>query len=153
MNRYAKTWARAGMYTLVLACAGCQQNDMRQAREVDSRGNNPQTTAGSESNTMLAEISTDEQIKGAKLDLASRLGIEVDAITVKEARSVQWGSGALGCPKPGMSYTQALVPGLLVKLETGGMLYRYHGRMKSQLFFCPDDRAQEPAYGPGQEIM
>jgi len=153
MYRNAKAWARAGLYTLVLACAGCQQNDMRQARAVHSPGNSPQATTGNALHTMPAEISIEEQIQGAKLDLASRLGIGLDAITVKEARSVQWGSGALGCPKPGMSYTQAIIPGVLVKLDTGGTLYRYHGRMNSKLFFCPADRAREPAYGPGQEIM
>ena len=153
MNRNSITWTQVSLYALIFIFAGCQQKDMRRGTEIDRSIKNSQLTSEDGANAMQADISVGEQIEGAKLDLAARLDIDVDAIIIREARSVQWGSGALGCPKPGMSYTQALVPGVLLKLEAGGTLYRYHGRMNGKLFLCPNDRAQEPAYGPGQEIM
>ena len=100
-----------------------------------------------------ADISMDEQINGAMTDLATRIGVTEDSIRVKEARSVQWSSGAMGCPKPGMNYTQALVPGMLLLLEVNGTIYHYHGSDGRSLFHCPSDRVRAPAYGQGQEVM
>jgi hypothetical protein len=67
-------------------------------------------------------------------DLAGRLGIDPDAVTVVDARSVTWPDGSLGCPEPGMMYTQVLVDGTLVVLEAGGSRYEYHGG--DPLFLC-----------------
>ena len=41
------------------------------------------------------------------------------------AQSVTWNSGALGCPKPGMSYTQAMVDGMQVIVAVDGTPYDY----------------------------
>ena len=51
------------------------------------------------------------QIEFSKKDLAQRLGIADELVVLSGARHVTWRSGALGCPDPGMNYTQALVPG------------------------------------------
>ena len=93
------------------------------------------------------------QVRGAIADLAVRTGTAKDAISVSQARPVHWGSSALGCPKDGMMYTQALVPGVLLILEAGGVFYRYHGRLTSKLVYCPAQRAKDPAIGSGQEMM
>ena len=60
-------------------------------------------------------------------DLAGRLGIAAADVTVVDARAVTWGDSSLGCPEPGMMYTQQLVDGTLVVLEAGGRRYEYHG--------------------------
>ena len=73
-------------------------------------------------------------------DLAEHLGIESDAVTVLQAVAVTWPDGSLGCPAPGMMYTQALVDGTFVLLEAGGRQYQYHGG--DPLFLC------EPGKGP-----
>lgn len=41
------------------------------------------------------------------------------------ATAVTWTSGALGCPQPGRSYTQALVQGVRALVEVGGVTYDY----------------------------
>jgi hypothetical protein len=73
-------------------------------------------------------------VRAAVDDLAGRLGIESDAVTVVDARAVTWPDGSLGCPQPGMLYTQVLVDGMLVILEAGGQRYEYHGG--DPLFLC-----------------
>jgi hypothetical protein len=73
-------------------------------------------------------------------NLAEQLGIEADAVTVVQAVAVTWPDGSLGCPEPGMMYTQALVDGTFVLLEAGGVQYQYHGG--DPLFLC------EPGKGP-----
>ncbi len=71
-------------------------------------------------------VTLDGPYPAAVADLAQRLGIAEDDITVLEARAVTWGDGSLGCPEPGKIYTQALVSGWLIVLEANGTKYEYH---------------------------
>lgn len=57
-------------------------------------------------------------------DLAGR-GVPTDAVQLVSARSVTWNNGALGCPKPGQMYTQALVNGMQVIVSVGDVQYDY----------------------------
>ncbi|MGX5772465.1 hypothetical protein ACWKWN_17105 [Microbacterium trichothecenolyticum] len=41
------------------------------------------------------------------------------------AHAVTWNNGALGCPSPGVSYTQALVDGMRIVVEVDGTIYDY----------------------------
>lgn len=45
--------------------------------------------------------------------------------TLVSATAVTWNSGALGCPQPGMSYTQATVDGMQVIVDVDGTPYDY----------------------------
>ncbi len=56
-------------------------------------------------------------------DLARR-GVEGEPQLVS-AEAVQWTNGALGCPKPGMAYTQAIVDGMRVVVTVEGTPYDY----------------------------
>jgi len=145
---------RLGMYGLVLIGAACSQTgvnssaqDMAVSHELSQHSDGNSTVRPVDGGSM------DQQISAAVTDLAARTHIDADTIKITQARAVSWGSSALGCPKPGMNYTQAIVPGILLFLEAGGTIYRYHGRTGSNLFYCPNERAVAPAYGPGQEIM
>jgi hypothetical protein len=66
-------------------------------------------------------------VTDAVADLAQHLDVAPEAVTVVAARKVTWPDGSLGCPEPGMMYTQALVDGTLVILEANGQQYEYHG--------------------------
>jgi hypothetical protein len=52
-------------------------------------------------------------------DAAQRTDTEPNAVEVIHAEAVTWNDGSLGCPEPGMSYTQALVDGYHVILRAG----------------------------------
>lgn len=69
-------------------------------------------------------------------DLAGRLGVAESAIEVLQAQAVTWNDGSIGCPKPGMSYTQALVDGYWVILGFDGVLYDYHASRSGYFFLC-----------------
>ncbi len=87
-----------------------------------------QTTPSSEADLLaLAEA--------ARADLAGSLDVEVEDVAVTSAMYVTWNDGSLGCPQPGMAYTQALVDGALVTLEHAGTTYDYH-QAGDQLFLC-----------------
>lgn len=57
-------------------------------------------------------------------DLSTR-GVPTDAVGLVSARAVTWNDGSLGCPKPGQSYTQSLVPGMQVVVKVGTTEYDY----------------------------
>ena len=61
------------------------------------------------------------------LDAATRLGVDPSAITIVDAHPETWPDGSLGCPQPGMMYTQALVEGYQVIVEANGTQLDYRG--------------------------
>lgn len=77
-------------------------------------------------------------------DLTRRLNILSADIEVVSAKAVTWADGAMGCPLPGFSYTQALVPGFHVVLAVGEEKYHYHGGSVGRPLLCPQDRRQPP---------
>ncbi|GAB2650607.1 hypothetical protein [Kribbella swartbergensis] len=77
-------------------------------------------------------------VEQAKADLAKRLGVDAAQVTVISSTEVTWPDGSLGCPEPGMNYTQALVPGSRIILEAGGKQYHYHSGGTRPPFLCTD---------------
>ena len=153
MNRKPIPLKQLSLLTLILMVAACQNSETQEVDSVNESDNKPQAVSEHKKYVRPAVVSADEQIRGALSDLASRTGVTEGDIKVRDARSVQWSSGAIGCPKPGMNYTQAIVPGMLLLLEANGTVYHYHGKAGQSLFYCPAERAQAPAYGQGQEVM
>lgn len=68
-------------------------------------------------------------------DLATRTDGPV-APTVVTAEAVTWRDGSLGCPEPGMAYTQALVDGYQVVVDVGGQRYDYRVGAGSTVRLC-----------------
>ncbi len=66
-------------------------------------------------------------------DAAQRLGAAPDTLVVTRAEATTWSDGSLGCPEPGMFYTQALVDGYWIVVEAGGQTLDY--RTQSNGFF------------------
>jgi hypothetical protein len=70
-------------------------------------------------------------------DLAHRLGTNPSSVSVISAEAVVWPDAGLGCPEPGMVYTQVQVDGLLIRLSADDNEYRYHtGGRVSTPFLC-----------------
>ena len=91
-----------------------------------------------------AEPSLEDAVAMAREDLANRLGSDTEAIRVVDARRVTWRDGALGCPEEGMMYTQALVEGMYILLESDGERHAYHAGRDGAPFACPAERSQPP---------
>jgi len=153
MKPKTKRWAQLSLCTLIVTTMACENHEMEEIDKAESSDQKTMETDNSKMNTRPESISMDQQTTGATKDLADRIGVATDVITVKSARLVQWGSGAVGCPKPGMNYTQALVPGIQLLLEVNGTIYYYHGEVGRSLFQCPAERVRAPAYGRGEAVM
>lgn len=168
MNRSTRNVLQLGVFGLILTCGACKQGDVeapvvgaeapeaaseKPAAATDGPGSTvmPVPESGKEPASIGSLLS--KKVSAAVADLSARTGISADAITVTKASIVSWRSSAVGCPREGMNYTQVIVPGVLVLLEAGGKVYRYHGSNNSELFHCPDDRAEAPAHGSGEEFM
>jgi hypothetical protein len=89
-----------------------------------------------------------QRIGFAVNDLAQRLGVAPEATTIVSYEETVWNDGSLGCPQPGMMYTQALVPGYQVQLEVDGELYNYHGANGRDPFLC-ENGPSDPDSLPG----
>jgi hypothetical protein len=130
---------------LFIGLTGCNENGKQPAPKLwpskDSQVLAP------EKEIAVTPMSLTDQIKFSKKDLALRLDIELDLITLSEAQQVNWRSGALGCPQPGMSYIQVLMPGVLIFLNIGKELHAYHAKRGGKPFYCHRARAKQPEYG------
>lgn len=97
-------------------------------------------------------LSLPEAVDEARRDLATRLDAPVEQITVADARRVTWGNGSLGCPEAGMMYTQALVSGYYIRLQSDEADYHYHAGRDGQPFACPAERSLQPPSGRRGEL-
>ena len=121
---------------ILVACstgAGVSPSDARvspgaQASEASS------PTAGS-SSALSAAVPADV-LDPLLDDAASRTGATRDTITVVDAAAVAWPTGALGCPRPGVMYTQALVRGWRVVLLAAGTRIDYRASAPGRFRVC-----------------
>lgn len=74
-------------------------------------------------------------------DAASLVGTDVIHVEVVSVASVAWTDGSLGCPQPGMFYTQAVVDGgqVIVRVDETELDYRV-GRDGS-FMICKSDQS------------
>ena len=80
-----------------------------------------------------------------RADAAQRAGVGPDQVKLLSVESVTWSDGSLGCPEPGMMYTQALVRGQRIRVEVAGTILLYHAGAQNTFVHCPADRAREPS--------
>lgn len=124
----------------------------------DGSGSTPSSTDGATSTTAPAVTTTpslettvpsipdsnpdnapETVVDKAIQDLVAKIGVSPADVSVVVAESKTWSDGSLGCPQPGMSYTQALVDGSRVLLEVDGRLYAYHAGSDGEPFLCESD--------------
>lgn len=87
------------------------------------------------------DLDQQPRVQAAISDLARRLGVPEEDVAVAGWAEVTWPDGALGCPQPGMMYTQALVPGEQLVLRATGELFSYHAARGEEFQFCADPTA------------
>ena len=96
-------------------------------------------------------VRQDDAVVKARADLAAHLGVEVDSIEVSMVEEVVWRDGSIGCPEPGMVYTQALVEGLRLTLLHDGTTYYYHQGDDKDPFLC--EEPDEDSYLSKEEVL
>ena len=83
-------------------------------------------------------------------DLLGRIDASREAVVVDQAGAVTWRDGSLGCPQPGMMYTQALVAGYRILLKVDDVTFDYHASNSGHFVLCDRGLAEDPL-PPGDE--
>ncbi|OEU72367.1 MAG: hypothetical protein BA864_06390 [Desulfuromonadales bacterium C00003093] len=87
----------------------------------------PSNTIAVPGRSPIAEegMSKEEALAKVKADLASRLGVTENEISVVSVEAITWNDTSLGCPEKGMMYAQVLTHGYRIILKAGGKQYDY----------------------------
>lgn len=106
--------------------------------EIVSTENPLQLERTPEATEMQSTAPVEKFVALAKEDLASRLGVEADKITLMKADEKLWPNSALGCPRPGVFYPSGRVPGFQIWLDIDGTQYVYNTDFNGTLILCPE---------------
>jgi hypothetical protein len=129
--------AVAGVWLLLAGCCATAQTS---GDEAGTQGDSVVEPEGASNVTGAPEA----MIEAALDDAARRSGKARTEVKVVTAEAVTWSDGSLGCPEPGMLYTQALVPGYRIVVQAGDERLAYHASARGQPKFCPSVRAVPP---------
>jgi hypothetical protein len=106
--------------------------------------------------TPVAVASLPRSVRRAVVaDAARRFEVAQSEVVLSSAEQVTWSDGSLGCPQPGMSYTQTLVPGYRLVATTPAGRFLYHTDTRGQAVTCaqppPRKSPANQAVRPGTE--
>jgi hypothetical protein len=79
-------------------------------------------------------------------EMAPLTKVRCEQLVIEHAESVVWNDGSLGCPEPGMMYTQAVVKGYWVIIEAAGQKYDFRVGRGSSFRLCPPGQGQPPSH-------
>lgn len=85
-----------------------------------------------------------ELVAPAMADASRRSGVDEADLVIEKSVRVTWNDGSLGCPQPGMSYTQALVPGWQLIIRAGEQTFDYRCADRGHFMLCPPGRGRTP---------
>jgi hypothetical protein len=129
---------------LALFVAACNSPAEQTGEDLDAQ---PDKSSGAAEHAAAPRMHMKDQIVWSIRDLSQSRSVAPESITLVNARPVTWRSGAVGCPEPGMSYSQALVPGVSILLRLGEEILAYHAVVGGEPFHCPLERVEAPIYG------
>lgn len=131
---------------LMLAFIGCSVSPIPAGESPDLPPSNPQEIPtqqlpdsppqgdATQMNPSLPALQ--KLIEQAQADLAQRLSVSISDISLVDAKEVTWPDGSLGCPQPGMFYTQVLTSGYLIKLKYDSRDFEYHAGKAGSPTYC-----------------
>jgi hypothetical protein len=161
-----KTFLQTLIVTGIFLMAGCQEvtptasplpkQETLPTETTVPRQIIPQTsipnTSSNDSSADTANTTPDpnsqQVVQIAIADLAQKLQISADQISLSSMESVTWPDASLGCPKRGVAYIQALTPGFKLILGANGKSYPYHTDENETVVFCGLNSGAEQFLAP-----
>jgi hypothetical protein len=113
---------RITLLAAVWVVAGCSATSSSDGPLELSSNQPTQESAGPGAVDLPASV-----VDPAVAEVARLAGVPVEQVVVVSAEAVTFPDGSLGCPQPGMVYTQALVDGYKIVAEAGGKTYDFRG--------------------------
>jgi hypothetical protein len=77
-------------------------------------------------------------------EAAKRANVPPQELVIVRAEAVVWNDGSLGCPEPGMEYTQALINGYWVVIKAAAREYDFRVGGGGSFRLCPQGRGRPP---------
>jgi hypothetical protein len=77
-------------------------------------------------------------VDAALRDAAEHLGVSPADLHVDQVDARQWGDSSLGCPKPGLMYSQIVTPGFLIVVSAPGKQLEYHSDARGRVVLCQE---------------
>lgn len=132
-----RAWLTAAALLIVLTLGACAGEAATSSSPDASPDPTPADETAEPSTPPVADIS-EAGLASLVARAAEEAGVDIDEVRIVTAEEVTWSDGSLGCPEPGMAYTQALVPGFRVVLEIGGDELNFHAAQGGEFRFCDD---------------
>ncbi len=137
---------RAGAVALALAATlavAARAEEPNKPLPVLTPLNTPTRESPSMQTAVPKEILEPVLNKAAELAKVSR-----EQLVIVRAEPAVWNDGSLGCPEPGMQYTQALVNGYWVVISAASQTYDFRLGRGGSFRLCPEGQGQPPLKGP-----
>ena len=77
-------------------------------------------------------------VQAALADAAAHLGASTQQLSVVEVTAQDWPDSSLGCPQPGLMYSQIVTPGYLIVISGAGKRLEYHTDRQSRVVLCKE---------------
>ncbi len=77
-------------------------------------------------------------VDAALADAAVHLGVSRADLQVERVEARQWPDSSLGCPQPGLMYSQIVTPGYLIVIAGGGKNLEYHSDTRGRVVLCQE---------------
>ena len=133
--RYSSIAPNADMYTR--SGLGSPNQSMTTPSETPAPTSTPQS--------VRADSQVPEGILAPILKEAARVAnVPPQQLTIVRAEAVVWNDGSLGCPEPGMEYTQALINGYWVVIKAAAQTYDFRVDRGGSFRLCPEGRGHPP---------
>jgi hypothetical protein len=78
-------------------------------------------------------------------EAAALAKVRREQLVILRAESVVWSDGSLGCPEPGMMYTQAQINGYWIVIEAAGQKYDFRVGSRGKFRLCPAGQGNPPS--------
>ncbi len=131
--RVSKRFITSSVLVLIVSACGAEEV----ATDTSTSTSSPEPTTSTVDETV---DTTSSNIESKAISaLASHLQVPESDISVVRSQEKTWPDGSVGCPEPGMSYTQALVDGWQVLLQHESRVYDYHAAGDGDPFLCPSE--------------
>jgi hypothetical protein len=77
-------------------------------------------------------------VDAALADAAAHLGVSRADLQVEQVEAREWGDSSLGCPRPGLMYSQVVTPGYLIVISGAGKQLEYHSDARGRVVLCQE---------------
>ena len=130
---------------LPVAIAEARPDERKQAETEIVRSSGMADSSTKEENNRLKGEVPQAILEAILKEVAALARVGPEQVAIARAESVVWSDGSLGCPEPGMMYTQALVNGYWVVIDAAGQKYDFRVGSRGNFRLCPRGQGHPPS--------